>query len=78
MPLDDELTKLAPGALDSGYKASNPSKAYKLTATGSLGNTLTMYFFQSGDGTWGICCDDVGKECNSDTGFMVLDGRDGG
>lgn len=77
MPLGDDLTAKALTALDSGYKASKPSHAYKLTAKSSLGTTLSMYFFQTGDSIWGIWCDDAGKECNSDTGFMVLDAREG-
>jgi hypothetical protein len=75
MALDDDLTVKALTALDSGYKASKPSKAYKLTAKSSLGTTLSMYFFQTRDSIWGIWCDDAGKGCNSDTGFMVLDAR---
>lgn len=77
MPLDDDLTAKALVALDAGYKASQPAKAYRLTAKSSLGTTLSMYFFQTGDSIWGIWCDEAGKECNSDTGFMVLDLRKG-
>ena len=77
-PLTDKATKEALQALNKGLAPEPASKAYRLSATGSLGRTLTLYFFQHGvKSTWGIWCDEQGSQCNSDAKFMVLDMRGG-
>jgi hypothetical protein len=77
MPLADKSTQEALAALNKGLPPEPASKAYRLSATGSLGRTLSLYFFQNGSSMWGIWCDEHGSQCNSDTRFMVLDMRTG-
>lgn len=73
--LSDAATASALSALNSGLSPGPASKAYKLSATGSLGRSLVLFFFQQGASIWGIWCDEHGAQCNPDTRFMVLDMR---
>ena len=75
--LSDKATAEALAALNEGLSPEPASRAYRLLATGSLGRTLVLYFFQHGASTWGIWCDDRGTQCKSSTRFMVLDMRNG-
>lgn len=77
VPLSDKEAAAAFSALNEGLAPESDSKAYKLSVTGSLGRSLTLFFFQHGSSIWGIWCDEHGTQCKSDTRFMVLDMRKG-
>lgn len=76
-PLSAKETKDALAAINEGMSAEPASKAYRLSATGYLGRSLVLYFFQFGTSTWGIWCDERGSQCSSSSAFMVLDMRKG-
>ena len=73
VPVADKAASDALTALQDGLDPEPASKAYRLSATGSLGRNLVLYFFQLGTSTWGIWCDKDGANCSSSTAFMVLD-----
>jgi hypothetical protein len=77
VPVSDKAASEALAALQDGLDPEPASKAYRLSATGSLGRSLVLYFFQLGSSTWGIWCDKDGANCSSSTMFMVLDMRKG-
>ena len=71
--LTDKAAKAALVALQKGFPPERVSKGYRLRATGSLGRSLVLYFFDIGTSKWGIWCDMDGANCNSGTKFMLLD-----
>jgi hypothetical protein len=70
--LSDPDTAKALIEVQKGYSSETPVAAYRLHVEGSLGRSLVLYFFDWGKSLNGIWCGRDGKQCASDSMFMLL------
>ncbi len=77
MPTNNPEAQAAITELQSGLDPEPVEKAHRLAVTGSLDQSLVIYFINIGSTIWGIWCGSDGASCRSDSRFMVLDMRNG-